>query len=457
MAEQTGISTLQTDALNAFGLTIGVNPAALGVMLPVIEQAARHAASCWDAPRTPATGFAFVADANWPDGLKLILRDPPQGRPHELGFTDWALRQIAGRLGVPGQYAMELVRGRPSPSGKASDARAPHPRAVAALLNQLLMDAGDARKFLLRAQDPVDGKHPARARAFVSDRYRVFDNFDLLGPICRALSEHLGRGGVALDYSGISETNIHIGLTLTDPALRVPVPESEKGGTGRFDRHLFGPGGAKASADGLKDAGGGLIVDARLHGKGGAAPAGVTASGDYYQPCFEIRNSEVGDGGSSLLPGLWRMYCSNRAIVRKYAWQRIHVGDGLDEAARLIVEQDLRAAVVRAIDGVPMLVEAFRKAGDDAEADPTGRLECVAAKADLTDLQRSALIGLFLREPEPTRFGVAQAVTAAAQVQTTAADRARLEELGGAILAMDSREYEMVYRRVAAGQGKAGA
>ncbi len=432
------MTTEHSAALATYAELAGLNPARMGVLAPAIADAGAFAADCWDATGVDPADMRVTVEGGHPC---LILRNPPpeagewaDAALHGAGFTDWAVRQLSNsRLAVPWRYARQLVYGK---NGDRKGARkiAPEPEAFAVLLNQLLDSQSKAgKKWLVRC-------HRAEVRAILTDRYAVFDTIDLLAPTARALDQELADGTVRLDHYSHNETKWRLSFTLEN--ARFPVPEDERGGVEKYDRHLFGRGGAKAQADGLKDTGTGLVVDGNEHGKG---TGGVQRMDDHYLAGFQLGNSEVGDGGTQISPRLWRYYCSNAAIVEQLAWREIHRGgSGISGAAKEIVEGIIRRAIVHSVKAMPSIITAMSKARLEAEDDPGARLELIAVTESLGDDVRRSMLAAFRAEAAQTRFGVIQAITRAAKDHEGPA-RADLEQLGGRITMMLPTEYEKVY------------
>ena len=417
----------------------GMKPSHMGVMGPVLEDAAKFALDCWDITDVAPVDMRFVVRAESP---VLILRKVPDDVPaewrnnalHGAGLTDWAIRQLSGsRLNCPWRYARQLVKGKPKTKGTRPIA--PEPQAFCDLMNRLLDSQSEqGRKWLIRC-------HRDRVRAILTQRYKIMDTFDLLIPTAHALRDPLDKGTVRLDYYQNDETKWKLSFTLTD--AKFPVPDSERGGIERFDRHLFGSDGAKAQADQRMDAGNGLIVNASEHGHGTAT--GIGQDSDYYLGGFQLSNSEVGDGSVNVSPRLWRYYCSNAAIVEKFAYREIHSGMAgqLSGAAAELVETMIQRAITEAVKNMPAIIRAMTEANQHTEDDPGGRLELISKTETLGDAKRRMLIAAFAEESRPTRFGIVQAITRAAQ--NAGSDRASMEELGGRIAMMAPKEYETVY------------
>lgn len=132
---------------------------------------------------------------------------------------------------------------------------------------------------------------------------------------------------------------------------------------------------------------------------------------DYHRNGFLVANSEVGSRSLVIWAWIWRLKCTNGMVAPESAVCRmIHrrrKGDPLSErvarALTLIPEHWSRSRTI------------VREARRESVADVKGTLEALVKEArELRPIER-AVFAAYEAEPEPTRFGLVQAVTRVAQ------------------------------------------
>ena len=155
-----------------------------------------------------------------------------------------------------------------------------------------------------------------------------------------------------------------------------------------------------------------------------------TGKQDRHRNGFLVANSEVGSRSLGILVWVWRLVCSNglvapdSRIFRLVHRQRKNtsMGRNLEGAFGLMPENWKRAETV------------LRNARRDALADPRLALELlIKARAELRPLSES-ILAAFEADPEPTRFGLVQALTRAAQ-SVSPERRLAVEEMAGQVAA----------------------
>jgi len=357
--------------------------------------------------RQKESKFDFVADtrsvavADGEGGLFLIPQDAhaaewlPSGG---LRIRPGALDQMGEKCdpAIPVKFLREL-------SGK-------RPRRAAELLNNLIEDA-PARRFIRC----LDGS----LRAFLSDRYRVLDNYDLA---FAALDAVRLAGGEVIEAS-LSETHMRIKFTSRQIWDAIDVKRQDNRGSWY--------------AGGLGNQGYLSRVSAR---SGGDLPGGPGT----VHPLVTLSNSETGHGGLSVRIGLLQAICFNLATVEEVV-AKIHLGERLSVGVftEETVTAESKAIYLKARDTVRGAFDplAFKRMVDlarEAQAQeihaPAAAVENVAKAASLPEKAKDALLAYFVRDYDLTRYGLAQAVARLAQDEEDGESGAGLEDLAGKIL-----------------------
>lgn len=206
------------------------------------------------------------------------------------------------------------------------------------------------------------------------------------------------------------------------------------------------------------------ITDTKLYIKA-LFPRAVTEIkvGDAVQMGIVISNSEIGMGQISFEPLLYRLICSNGAIMPDQAVKRRHLGSriklGEDGLAAEYLKDDTRQKMdealilqlrdaMRAFAEPKMILEYADKirgaAAKQITGDPVAAVQVLQKKAGLTDDERGGIMRHLITGGDLSQWGLANAVTRHSQ-DIASYDRAtELEALGGTIIELDQRDWKVI-------------
>lgn len=251
------------------------------------------------------------------------------------------------------------------------------------------------KRYLVRT---LRGTGDGLVRAFLSDRFRIIDNIDVL----MATLEGIRAAGVPVQVQSCD---------LTDRTMRVRVV-CEEIAAYAFD----------------------LVKDYR-------SPWGGALGKDLPMVFagFELSNSEVGSGQFALTPRITWQVCTNGQTVTKDAFGARHLGARLDDGVikwseatlatnlKLITEQTADAVkTFLNVDYVEGVLNGIREqAGAPVNASTV--VETVAKALKYTEAQQATILDHFIRGGQTTAGGVMQAVTSAAQAEVDGDAAAALE------------------------------
>lgn len=301
-------------------------------------------------------------------------------------LTNHAFRQIMSWADIPAKYVDRLK----TPTH-------------AALLNENVQHwlNETASKRMLRLYKAEDGG-AAIARAFLSDKYKRIDNYDLAEQIMPLIKSR----GLVVKSSEITEQRFY--LQVVDEALQATIDH--------------------ARANNLHE-----------------------VSDVCYAGCV-ISNSEVGSGSVLIEPMIYRLRCTNGMIVGT-GMRRNHVGrafggdsDGiedmlsddtkkLDDAAFWAKAKD----VMLASFDQARFDAAMRKFSDSSKIDlpalgPDVIMDVTQAHLGLNDAERASAFQHLFESGDSTLFGLANAITRTAE-DSESYDRAvELERAGWSLL-----------------------
>jgi len=221
------------------------------------------------------------------------------------------------------------------------------------------------------------------ARAFLSDRYRVIDHLDVLMCALNELQAH----DAEIEDCFLSETEMNIKVksqTLRD-----------------FVRH--------------KD-------DLMIGG-------------------IFLSNSETGHKALRVEPRLFRVKCSNGLIIEEMVTREIHIGNG-DDAFDEIIYLSLRRSIRELFNKFGEIIQALRESSEIKVKNAQKMISNVVEHYRLSEGQRDNILMAFGAEPEFDKYGIANALTLAAQKETTWERSVEMERIAGHLIALPVEEFK---------------
>jgi len=220
-------------------------------------------------------------------------------------------------------------------------------------------------------------------RAFLSDRYRVIDHLDVL--LC-ALNE-LQAHDSEIEACFLSEIEMNI----------------------------------KVKSQKLKDF--------------------VRHKDDLIMGGIFITNSETGHKALRVEPRMFRVKCSNGMIVEELVTREIHIGNS-DDISDEIVYLSLRRSIRELFSRFGEIVLLLRESTEAKIRNPQKVIQNVVDQYKLSEFQKANILMAFGAEPEYDQYGIANAVTLAAQKEETWEKSVELEKLGGKLVALPMEEFK---------------
>jgi len=248
----------------------------------------------------------------------------------------------------------------------------------------------DTKRQMIRTLDGT-------ARAFLSDRYRRIDNYEVAGAVLPVINE-MPKAYV-------------VSCEITDERLFI------------------------------------RVVNPRLE-------AEITP-GDVVQAGIIISNSEVGLGSVSVMPLVYRLVCSNGMIVNSLGQKKYHVGRVNEEAWELFSDETLQADdhafmlkladITRtAVDEArfSMVVDKLREAAD---APITGQVpdvvELASKEYGFTQPEQNDILQHLIAGHDSTLYGLSSAVTRTAHDAEDYSRATELEAAGWRIATMSRKVW----------------
>lgn len=338
-----------------------------------------------------------------------IKLDGLNGEP--LLINNHAHGQLGDHLGIPAKYYTRM--------------READPELLAFNVNRWLQKAPNEKR-LVRTLN-------GRVRGFLSSRYRPLDNFDLFEAILPTLLERR----IQIVSSEITETRMYIKGIL--PELSEPLPDGLVWGSGHVDITKVAPGFQ-------------LPPDQQVFGpeRRGRLVASIV-----------ISNSDVGAGTLRVEPSVFLTWCTNLAILVAAAMKKYHIGRAWEADSNFEVfrddtrEADDKAFFMKVRD---VTQDAFREESFQAaiaQIKAAGGKEIKSANlekvVDVTVRHLALPVGsapgilsLLARGGDLTQWGLANAITAAANTAENYELATQLEYAGGQVLALDDKPWKAI-------------
>ena len=218
-------------------------------------------------------------------------------------------------------------------------------------------------------------------RAFLSDRYRVIDHLDVLYCSLNELQAHEAE----IEDCYLSEIEMNI----------------------------------KVKSQQLKDF--------------------VRHKDDLIMGGLFFTNSETGHKALRVEPRLFRVKCSNGMIIEEFVTREIHIGDDeFDEVIYLSIRRSIRELFQRFGE----ITLTLREATEVKIKSPQKVIQNVVDQYRLSDAQKANILMAFGAEPEYDKYGIANAVTLAAQKEEVWEKSVEMERIGGNIITLPIEEFK---------------
>jgi hypothetical protein len=314
--------------------------------------------------------------------LQLRIGDKFTGEVTELCHD-----QLGKWAGIPSQYYDRMRKG--SPSDQAM---------LAANVNHWLRNQKETR--LVRTLD-------GNARAFLSNRYRTIDNYDVANaalPILMNESKKLG----SIEVASCDVTATKLYIKVTSKRLTYEVKK-----------------------------------------------------GDVVQAGIVISNSEVGKGSVRIEPFLLRLICDNGAAIEDQGIRKFHLGRQAEEmeAAERVFRDETRKLDDQAF--MSKLADVVRASFDDENFErlkgmtidaTTRKIKCpiadiveeVADRWSLSESHKASFLNNLIEGGDVSQWGLANALTAVANKAENYEAATELERIGGALMTLDENSWHQI-------------
>lgn len=299
------------------------------------------------------------------------------GKVESFELNPNAHKQVAARLKVPQVFYDRMLQN--------------HPDLLAHTVNGLFHR--EPKRSMIRTLD-------GRARAFLSDRYRILDNHTLAEHVLPVLQE-IG-GGLRIESAQVTESRLYI---------KAVFPKVE----------------------------------------------GELAVGDVVQAGMALSNSEIGLGSLNVSPIVYKLSCKNGLISEYGSQKRYHIGRAADseqDAYELFMDDTLKAddaafwLKVRDTVKAALSQETFDKILAQFKAtkeiqigNPVATIELVAERYGYTEDEKGSILRELINGGDSSLFGLVNAITAVSQELPNYDRATQFERDGGKIIELPRSEW----------------
>ena len=316
---------------------------------------------------------------------------------------------VSAKLGIPSKYLQRMRAERPD----MYDANANgwlHGRQRRTPQGLEVVHEGDPRSFLLRLFRGDDGGEGV-ARAMLSDQYGLsFDNLDMLTAVLKGIQD--SGMNVISRVSNLSERGVHVRFECPD--VNTQAPQLLDG-----YKDPFSGGGAVRRAGSFDE----LRQQYGAHHIFSEKDAPIAFIG------MDFSNSETGGGKYYLTPVIEMVRCTNGWVQRKEGISRTHRGSKLDvgevrlsadtmRKAGELVAAETRDAVVQWLDKgyLEGLIAGLTEKAAVPVTKSAETVPAICAGLGFTQDEQAGILDMFINGGQQTAGGVANAVSAYAQV-----------------------------------------
>jgi hypothetical protein len=332
----------------------------------------------------PTEKISFVIDDvdNKPAGIRMAFGD------HDaLAINSIAHQQIGEHVKIPKPYYDRMLTEAPD--------------LLATNIDRWFKQFPAAR--MVRTMDN-------RARAFLSDKFRPLEYFDLAEAVMPTLLE------MKLEIMSCDITETRMYIKAVDPRIKQDVPSGRKIGDGS---HVFF---------------------------------------DTCSPGIIISNSEVGYGRLSVDHGIFTKVCTNLAVIAQAGMKRTHLGarHEITENLELMMSDKTKAATNKAIwmqvrDVVKAAFDEMRfkthcdklagMATQKIEGDPIKVVEFSVKKFGATETEGKTILKHLIEGGDLTRYGLLNSWTRAASDLQSYDRASEFEKVGGYIMELPKNQW----------------
>jgi hypothetical protein len=154
-----------------------------------------------------------------------------------------------------------------------------------------------------------------------------------------------------------------------------------------------------------------------------------------------LTNSETGHKALRVEPRLFRVKCSNGMIIEELVTREVHLGNS-DELLDEMIYLSLRRSIRELFGRFGEIIQTLRESTEIKVRNVQKVINNVVEQYKLSEAQKENILMAFGAEPEYDKYGIANAITLAAQKEETWEKSVELERIGGNLIALPIEEFK---------------
>ncbi|MFZ6016346.1 MAG: DUF932 domain-containing protein [Nitrospirota bacterium] len=154
-----------------------------------------------------------------------------------------------------------------------------------------------------------------------------------------------------------------------------------------------------------------------------------------------LTNSETGHKALRIEPRLFRVQCSNGMVIEEFVTRQIHLGNETDELDE-IVYLSIRRSIRELFSRFGEIIQTLRETTEIKVKNPQRVINNVVEHYRLSEIQKENTLLAFGAEPEYDKYGIANAITRAAQREESWEKSIELERIGGKLITIPIQEFK---------------
>jgi len=149
-------------------------------------------------------------------------------------------------------------------------------------------------------------------------------------------------------------------------------------------------------------------------------------------------NSETGHRALRVEPRMFRVKCTNGMVIEEFLTRQVHLGnEEFDEIIYLSIRRSIRELFGRFGE----IIQVLRETTEIKVKSPQRVINNVVEHYRLSEEQKENILIAFGVEPEYDKYGIANAVTRAAQNEENWEKSLELERIGGRLITLPREEF----------------
>jgi hypothetical protein len=152
-------------------------------------------------------------------------------------------------------------------------------------------------------------------------------------------------------------------------------------------------------------------------------------------------NSETGHRALRVEPRMFRVKCTNGMVIEEFLTRQIHLGNGSDEFDE-VVYLSIRRSIKELFGRFGEIIQILRETTEIKVRSPQRVINSVVEHYKLSETQKENILIAFGAEPEHDKYGIANAISRAAQSEENWEKSIELERIGGKLITLPREDFK---------------